>query len=58
MPLNEYIDETMHILKNSPDATEIIVERAKQMRLAESYGEFEAFFKSFNEGFIGDMETE
>lgn len=50
MPLDEYIAETMHILKSSPDATEIVVERAKAMRFAESSGGFDAFFKRFNDG--------
>ena len=50
MPLDEYIAETMSILKNSPDATEILVERAKPMRFAERGGVYDAFFTNFNEG--------
>ena len=44
MPLNEYIAETMDILKTSPDADEVLVERSKPMRCAER-GDYGAFFK-------------
>jgi len=33
MPLDEYNTETMIILKNSPETAEIVVERAKLLRL-------------------------
>lgn len=49
MPLKDYIAETMHILKTSPDATEILVERVKPLRFAEANGGYDAFFKSFND---------
>jgi len=49
MPLADFISETMSILKNSPNATEICVERVKPLRLAESNGSFDAFFKNFND---------
>lgn len=49
MPLKDYIAETMSILKTSPDATEILVERVKPLRFAEANGGYEAFFKSFND---------
>jgi uncharacterized oxidoreductase len=49
MPLGEYIAETMHLLASSPDAAEILVERTKRARFAESRGDFEAFFTTFNE---------
>ena len=49
MPLNDFISETMGILKRSPDATEICVERVKPLRRAEAGGDYEAFFRSFNE---------
>jgi uncharacterized oxidoreductase len=32
MPLKDFIAETMNILKTSPDATEICVERVKPLR--------------------------
>lgn len=49
MPLDEYIAETMGILRNLPNATEICVERVKAMRSAESSGSYDAFFKKFND---------
>ena len=49
MPLKEFIDETMHILKNSPNALEICVERVKPLRFAEASGGYDAFFKNFND---------
>ncbi len=48
MPLKDFISESMHILKNSPDAKEICVERVKPLRFAEK-GDYEAFFKAFND---------
>jgi uncharacterized oxidoreductase len=50
MPLNEFITEVMSLLKNSPDASEILVERVKPLRFAEKDGGFDAFFKNFNDG--------
>jgi uncharacterized oxidoreductase len=55
MPLNEYIAETMAILKDSPDATEIVSERAKAMRFAER-GDYDAFFGRFNEGWLASQQ--
>ena len=49
MPLKDFISETMNILKTSPDATEICVERVKPLRFAEASGGFDAFFKKFND---------
>jgi len=49
MPLQDFITETMDILKNSPDATEICVERVKPLRFAEANGGYDAFFKRFND---------
>ncbi|HEX4535867.1 MAG TPA: SDR family NAD(P)-dependent oxidoreductase [Candidatus Acidoferrum sp.] len=50
MPLKEFISETMSILENSPNATEICVERVKALRSAEASGQYDAFFKNFNDG--------
>jgi uncharacterized oxidoreductase len=50
MPLAEFIAETMSILRNSPDVTEICVERVKPLRLAEQSGNYQAFVQSFNDG--------
>jgi uncharacterized oxidoreductase len=49
MPLGEFIAETINILKSSPDATEVCVERVKPLRFAESSGGYDAFFKKFND---------
>src|SRR6202790_3065999 len=38
MPLEDFIAETMNILRTSPDATEICVERVKTLRFAEANG--------------------
>jgi uncharacterized oxidoreductase len=49
MPLQDFIAETMNILKTSPDTTEICVERVKPLRFAEGTGNYDAFFKNFND---------
>jgi uncharacterized oxidoreductase len=49
MPLEDFIAETMNILKTSPDANEICVERVKPLRFAEANGGYDAFFKKFND---------
>jgi len=49
MPLTDFISETMAIFKNSPEATEICVERVKPLRFAEKGGNYAAFFKTFND---------
>lgn len=49
MPLQEFISETMHILKNSPGMTEICVERVKSLRRAEAGGNYDSVFKTFND---------
>lgn len=48
MPLEDFICETMHLLRTSPDATEICVGRVKPLRFAEANGSYDAFFKKFN----------
>ena len=49
MPLKDFVAEAMDILKRSPDATEICVERVKPLRFAEANGGYDAFFKQFND---------
>jgi uncharacterized oxidoreductase len=51
MPLNDYINEVIEIIKTQPKATEILVERVKPLRNAEQAGteKYEAFFKQFND---------
>ncbi len=55
MPLKAFIAETMNILKTSPDATEICVERVKPLRFAEANGGYDAFFKKFNDAMVAAM---
>ena len=49
MPLAEFIGEVMRILTTQPDATEICVERVRPLRFAEANGDYEGFFKQFND---------
>ena len=48
MPLGEFIDEVMSILKTQPNATEVIVERCKPMRFAEKTGQFDSLYNGMN----------
>jgi uncharacterized oxidoreductase len=48
MPLMDYINESMGILEDSPDATEILVERVKRQRFAQATGNYEAVFNQTN----------
>ncbi len=57
MPLKDFISETMHILKHSPEATEICVERVKPLRHAEGSGNYGAFFQTFNDRAASAHET-
>ena len=51
MPLKEFLDETIHLIKAQPNATEILVERVKPLRFAEHNGveKYTAFFHQFND---------
>ena len=40
MPLDEFLTETLTLLRTQPDANEIIVERAKFVRYAEANGAY------------------
>lgn len=55
MPLADYIDETMSMLKQEPNPAEVIVERAKPMRFAER-GEYDSFFERYNAGWKASQE--
>jgi uncharacterized oxidoreductase len=57
MPLKDFIAETMNILKTSPGASEICVERVKRLRFAEAKGGYDAFFKNFNDAIAAAMAT-
>jgi len=49
MPLKDFITESMNIIRTSPEATEICVERVKRLRFAEAGGNYDAFFKTLND---------
>src|SRR5208282_6267324 len=49
MPLKDFISEMMHILKHSPEVTEICVQRVRPLRRAEANGNYDTFFKTFND---------
>jgi len=51
MPLADYLNETIAILKNQPEVTEVLVERVKPLRFSELNGpeKYTAFFKQFND---------
>src|SRR4029077_19169138 len=51
MPLGEFIDEVMSILKTQPNAKEICVKRVYPLRFAAEQGQekYENFFKEFND---------
>jgi uncharacterized oxidoreductase len=54
MPLKDYLDEVINIIKTQPNATEIHVERVKPLRFAASNGQekYDAFFKQFNDAML------
>ncbi|WJV60914.1 SDR family oxidoreductase [Pectobacteriaceae bacterium C52] len=49
MPLADFITETMAILRDNPEAIEVVVERSKQLRFAAEQGRYDATFKGLNE---------
>ena len=49
MPLEEFIAEVMNILTASPDTVEICVDRVKPLRFAEKNGNYDVFFRQFND---------
>jgi len=53
MPLKDFIAEVMSILKSAPAANEVLVERVKPLRGAEASGNYDGFFKTFNDGMSG-----
>jgi len=57
MPLQDFISEVMHILKHSPEETEICVERVKPLRRAEASGNYDTFHKTFNDRAASAHET-
>jgi uncharacterized oxidoreductase len=57
MPLEEFIAETMNILKTSPDIAEICVERVKLLRFAEANGTYGQLFGNFNDRVSAELAT-
>ncbi len=49
MPLDEFIAETMRLLRENPDAPEINVERVKPLRFAAESGSYAQVFQHLNE---------
>ncbi len=49
MPLNEFIAESMNLLKTQPSAIEISVERVKFLRYAAEEGQFDSVFNNLNQ---------
>ena len=51
MPLDEYINEAMSILKTEPDAKEICVQKVYPLRFSAEHGQqkYEEFFEQFND---------
>jgi uncharacterized oxidoreductase len=52
MPLKDFIEETMKILKEQPEAKEILVERVLPLRYAEKSGHFDQAFQQFNDAMM------
>ena len=48
MPLEEYIQETMDILQQTPTPTEVLVKRVQALRFAEREGQFTDIFEAMN----------
>jgi uncharacterized oxidoreductase len=57
MPLSEFVSETMHILQTSPEANEVLVERVKPQRFAESSGNYQSFYEQFNKSRAADLRS-
>jgi uncharacterized oxidoreductase len=57
MPLNDYINEVMSILKDKPNETEILVERVQMLRNSFAGGKekYFAFFKQFNDMMFANL---
>jgi uncharacterized oxidoreductase len=49
MPLADFLNEAMQILKTEPNVTEVCVERVKPLRFAAESGNFAAAFQGLNE---------
>ncbi len=54
MPLKDFIEQTMHLLKTTPQANEICVDKVHPLRFAEASGGYDGFFKAFNDAMSGE----
>ena len=48
MPLTAFIEEAMHILETQPRTVEVVVERCRPLRYAETGGKMDAMFAAIN----------
>ena len=55
MPLDEYVTETMTLLRTQPQADEIVVERVKRFRFAERDGFYHDIYPAFNEAMTAGL---
>lgn len=55
MPLGDFIDEVLVQFGQQPTPPEILVERVKGLRHAETEGEFDALFRMLNDGYRQHM---
>jgi uncharacterized oxidoreductase len=53
MPLSEFIDEAMSILKTQPDVKEVCVKKVYPLRFSAEHGQqkYEEFFEQFNDSY-------
>src|SRR6266478_477656 len=60
MPLDEFLDEAMSILKTQPDAKEICVQKVYPLRFSAGQGQqkYEEFFQQFNDSYAGSNRPE
>ncbi len=52
MPLEDYLRETFAVLRDQPDAEEVIIDRVKPLRHAAKSDDYTGFFNTFNERMI------
>lgn len=52
MPLEDYLRETFAVLRDQPDAEEVIIDRVKPLRFAAKGDDYTGFFNTFNERMI------
>jgi uncharacterized oxidoreductase len=52
MPLADYLRDTFAFLREHPDANEVVIDRVKPLRFAAESGDYDNFFKTFNERMV------